>query len=136
MIRILFSFFVIWFILAVSQIQASEILVKVHANDSQCLKCHPSSKTKDLRFQTGELIPTNQVNAKIPVLCGQCHGIVKRNWDHNLHGKKINSWKSAEAEQLVCTKCHAPNKPKFLQMKASPPPKIPQFAIPKGQENE
>lgn len=102
-----------------------------HNTPNNCTKCHPRDNSAELILLTGDPINVKQ----IPELCGQCHGIMKRDWDRGMHGKKINSWTNS-GEKLFCTKCHLHHNPKFPKFKALSPPEKPEFSIPKGHQNE
>lgn len=102
-----------------------------HSDKNNCKKCHIQNSSKSLIKLTGE----PSIVEKTPEICGQCHGIMKRNWEVGTHGKRINSW-TKSGEKLICTKCHDPHKPKFPKFVAKPPPKRPKFGIPKGHEHE
>ena len=69
-----------------------------------------------------------------PELCGQCHGIVKRNWDRGMHGKQVGGWKNSS--RMECVRCHNPHDPKFKKMKAQRAPARPKLGIEKGESHE
>lgn len=102
-----------------------------HSDQSLCLKCHQHKDGKSLILLTGELIAKDRVVE----LCGQCHGVIKRNWSLGIHGKKINSW-TKSGERIVCIICHKPHEPKFPKMKAVHTFTVPKFLIPKGSSHE
>lgn len=91
-----------------------------------CKLCHNLSNMSELKLLTGEIIPSSSS----PLLCGQCHGLVKRDWDHGVHGKRTKSW-SKQGERLACSQCHESHAPKFPQMKADPAPLRPKLGIEK-----
>ncbi len=93
-----------------------------------CSSCHLPGQVTKLRLLTGEPISYPQS----PILCGQCHGLVKRDWDHGIHGKKMGSW-TKSGEPLLCVQCHDPHTPKFPLMKALPAPRQPQLGIKKEE---
>jgi hypothetical protein len=105
-----------------------------HANPATCLKCHFTERSGDLHLLTGERVGASDV----PRLCGQCHGIRKRDWDKNLHGKTVGGWQRQEGSQarkLACIECHQAHKPKFPIMAAKPPPPRAPLAIPTGPDH-
>ncbi|MBV2168266.1 MAG: hypothetical protein KUL82_06120, partial [Bdellovibrio sp.] len=95
-----------------------------------CSSCHVPSDVTKLRLLTGETLRYSQS----PTLCGQCHGLVKRDWDHAIHGKKMGSWTKSGEPQL-CVQCHDPHAPKFPVMKALPAPQQPQLGIKKEESH-
>lgn len=133
------NFFVISFLIIFSTITFAEeaqdprtfSTTPFHSDKNNCKKCHIQNSSKSLIMLTGDTVNVEQT----PELCGQCHGIMKRNWDSSTHGKRVNSW-TKNGEKLICTKCHDPHKPKFPKFVAKPPPKRPKFGIPKGHEHE
>ncbi|GIL17411.1 MAG: hypothetical protein BroJett040_11620 [Oligoflexia bacterium] len=99
-------------------------------NEKRCLNCHITTSGPELKMLTGEKL----TKAQVPQLCGQCHGLVKRDWDHAMHGKKVDSWKLT-GRKLLCTECHDSHDPKFKTMKAVPPPKRPTLGIEKDEKH-
>lgn len=99
-------------------------------NEKGCLNCHTQQSGPQLKLLTGEGLKSHQ----IPELCGQCHGLVKRDWDQAIHGKKVDTWK-ASGRKFVCIECHDPHSPKFKTMKAVPPPNRPALGIKKGESH-
>lgn len=93
---------------------------------TSCQICHATNDIQKLKLLTGELIE----NKSAPILCGQCHGIVKRDWDQGIHGKKVNVW-GAKGELWSCIKCHDPHAPSFPEYEAGKSPKRPTLGIEK-----
>lgn len=120
-----FIFFISFFCRAESHVPS------FHSDAHNCTKCHLKNGDAKLVLLTGDSILIKQV----PELCGQCHGIMKRDWERGSHGKKIKSWTNS-GEKLICTDCHAHHNPKFPSFKAQPPQKRPKFSIPKGHQDE
>jgi nitrate/TMAO reductase-like tetraheme cytochrome c subunit len=106
-------------------------LTTFHNSKESCIKCHTNNNTKNLELLTGEAIPRERVTEQ----CAQCHGVLAKNWKTGAHGKKEKSW-TKDGIRLECISCHNPHTPKFPIMKADPPLKQHQFAIPKGQSHE
>lgn len=99
-------------------------------NQKKCRNCHVTDQGAGIKFLTGKSLQRKE----IPELCGQCHGVVKRDWENSIHGKKLDTWKSS-GRKLTCVDCHDPHDPKFKSMKAYPPPKRPEFGIEKGSHH-
>ena len=109
----------------------SEVILN-HMKDSRsCKICHNTPDYRDLILQTGRKVSRDE----IPVLCGQCHGLVYRDWTRGVHGKVSGTWKTGLGEKWVCLKCHDPHSPKFKLMRAVAPPKSPKRRIPKGESS-
>ena len=109
---------------------SSEVETHHFPEAGKCQLCHLNRNDKaPYRLLTGD--KTNS----IPELCGQCHGIVKRDWDRGSHGKQIGGWKTPQ-EAALCTKCHEPHHPKFRLMKALKSPRRPRFGIIKESHHE
>jgi hypothetical protein len=71
-------------------------------------------------------------------LCHNCHSDVYRKWYGGSHGKRIGGWddQTQLKVQLNCIDCHNHHNVSFPKMKADPPPKKPQFLIPKELEHK
>lgn len=94
-----------------------------------CYLCHSYQQPNALNLLDGTLLSYNDA----PTLCGQCHGIVKRDWDQAFHGKVSGGWKG-ERTKFACTDCHDAHNPKFPKMTAFPPPQHPRkHPIKKGE---
>lgn len=104
----------------------SQIRNEHFQHQKDCQTCHQNNN-KDLHLLTGKAVLQNE----IPIMCGQCHGIVKRDWDQNIHGKKMDSWNSQNSRRISCIQCHDPHSPVFKKMQAEPVPQKPKLLIPK-----
>lgn len=93
-----------------------------------CGDCHDPGKWNGLSLLTGGQVAFDQA----PLVCGQCHGLVKRDWDVGLHGKTSGGW-DGRGQRLSCVECHDPHRPKFPEMKAKSKPVQPRFGIPKEE---
>jgi len=116
--------------IAGDKIADKKIMTQHFPEAEKCQHCHVSlHEITNLRLLTGD--KTNS----IPELCGQCHGVVKRNWDAGVHGKQVGGWKNPKPA-LVCIKCHEPHHPKFAEMKAKKAPRRPNLGIRKDAPHE
>jgi hypothetical protein len=122
----------IWFSCYFVGAETNEVKIvnKHFTHQKKCQSCHQINLVQ-FQLLTGKSIDISE----IPMLCGQCHGIVKRDWDQNIHGKKINSWKNEKSEKWSCLKCHDPHEPKFKVMQADPAPQKPKYLIKKGESH-
>ena len=91
-----------------------------HAKWHWCLNCHDKDERNYLHLITGEKIPFE----KSYRLCGQCHGIIYRDWKIGIHGRRVGNWNGKKL-YLLCSHCHDPHSPKKLP--AEDPPKKPNF---------
>ena len=99
-----------------------EDIVLTHAEDQRwCLDCHNPNDRDKLRLASGKLISFE----KSYLLCGQCHGIIYRDWKVGIHGKRTGMW-NAKKQYHRCVNCHNPHQPKFKQLKPLPPPLRPE----------
>ena len=94
---------------------------------NDCFICHGHKNPNELVLLDGQAIRYKD----IPLLCGQCQGLKKGEWDKGLHGKLQGSWQN-EKIKPICTNCHAAHHPKFPKLKAFPPPQKPPFGTQKG----
>lgn len=97
-----------------------EIIYDHVTSDKQCLLCHVPQRRELLVMLDGTQIP----QAESPKLCGQCHGLIFKEWSESFHGKIMNKGREGE-EKFRCGKCHEAHSPKFKPMKADPPPHRP-----------
>lgn len=114
---ILFSFFTAFFIVGVF---ASEVVMKHMPEGNKCITCHRPETPHQLLLRDGKRIKIDHVD----LLCGQCHGIKHRKWLIGMHGKVVDSWKTAERKRLSCIVCHDPHTPKFPKLEAKAPPRL------------
>lgn len=100
--------------------------------DFRCQKCHDESSPRRFRLLTKESLSVTET----PVLCGQCHGLVKRDWNLGLHGKSVGGWARPQRQHHSCLDCHDPHQPGFPQMRAEPPPQKPRLHLLKDHKHE
>ena len=93
----------------------------------ECYQCHSKDKMDLLVLQDGKTVTIDDSH----LLCGECHSLVKRDWDKAIHGKQVGSW-SGTKHRYTCADCHDPHKPKRDKMKARPAPPRPKYGIDKG----
>ncbi|PCJ16197.1 MAG: hypothetical protein COB02_16745 [Candidatus Cloacimonadota bacterium] len=92
--------------------------LKVNHGDMWCFSCHDQTNRNKLKLIDGSLVDSKDVVQ----VCAQCHGMVKRDWDAGVHGKRTGYW-NGEKEVLACIKCHDPHQPPFAPMKPFSPPR-------------
>ena len=105
-----------------------KMVFKHMAEVTECFLCHSEESPNELVLLDGVRISYNSV----PLLCGQCHGLKKTEWDLGIHGRYVGSWRDGKTK-FACTECHHPHRPQFPQLKAFAPPKFPKFGIRKGE---
>lgn len=91
-----------------------------------CSHCHPAKAYDELRLLDGTRISFDESYR----VCGQCHAEKFRDWNLNIHGKQIGSWRSDKV-RTSCVVCHPAHDPRFPQMKADAPPPRPAFGVSK-----
>ncbi|MGZ6478340.1 MAG: cytochrome c3 family protein [Bdellovibrionales bacterium] len=106
----------------------ADVKIQHFPEAKKCTTCHVAKHTERLQLLTGDRTES------VPELCGQCHGIVKRNWDAGMHGKQVGGWRNSSP--MDCRSCHDPHDPKFKPMAAKPAPVRPRLGIKKGESNE
>lgn len=86
-----------------------EIVIRGHGEPKRwCLDCHDAGTRDRLRLINGE-----QVDFAVSyLLCGQCHGIIVRDWKAGIHGKRTGKW-DGPRQYFLCTSCHNPHSPRF-----------------------
>ena len=77
-------------------------------NTMNCITCHNSENTDNLKSLTGNSIDFNRSYK----LCSQCHTSQFQDWKGGAHGKKIGGWAPPRAS-MTCVNCHNPHNPKF-----------------------
>lgn len=97
-----------------------EISYKHMPEVTNCFLCHSYNDADQLNLLDGKKIHYNDVT----ILCGQCHGLRKKEWEEGFHGFQRGKWNGPK-ERFSCIECHEPHHPKFPLMKAFPPPKRP-----------
>jgi len=86
----------------------------------ECFMCHGHQNPDTLVLLDGQKIEHEQV----PLLCGQCHGLKKGEWEKGLHGRLEGNFQTQKIKPM-CIECHDAHKPKFPKFKAFPPPARP-----------
>lgn len=82
-----------------------------------CMACHDLEDKTLLRLREGKALLFQNVEK----LCGECHGLVYRDWKLGIHGKRTGHWNGAK-NILICTACHNAHTPKFQPMAPKAPP--------------
>ena len=96
-----------------------------HGNlDISCHSCHDIHNSNYLRSFSQEE-PASFENPS-PV-CIRCHRERYRDWKNGTHGKRVGGWDPKAHIWYNCVDCHNPHSVRFKEMKAVPPPQIPQF---------
>jgi len=94
----------------------------MHSERQWCLDCHNSDERNYLRLINGETIPFE----KSYQLCGQCHGLIYRDWKRGIHGRRVGQWNGKKL-YLLCAHCHDPHRPQFRKLMAQDPPRSPNY---------
>jgi hypothetical protein len=91
-----------------------------HGANDYCFNCHHRSNRNAYAAHDGSEIPSTQPAR----LCGKCHGLVYRDWENGVHGRKSGYWDGTQGnnKQLLCIQCHDPHSPKFPSLKPMPGP--------------
>ena len=95
-------------------------LVLEHGQNDYCLSCHHPTNRNLYVAHDGSEIPANEA----PQLCGKCHGLVLRDWENGVHGRRFGYWQEelGEQQRLICIQCHDPHNPKFPLLAPMPGP--------------
>jgi hypothetical protein len=93
-----------------------------HADWQWCLDCHNTDERNYLRLINGDTIPFE----KSYRLCGQCHGLIYRDWKLGIHGRRVGQWNGKKL-YLLCAHCHDPHIPKFRKLMSQDPPRPPTY---------
>ncbi len=86
-----------------------------------CFDCHSAENRDYLHTAGGRMIPFEQAHE----LCGQCHAKVYREWQLNVHGKRVGNWEGRK-QVYVCFKCHDQHSPHFKPLEPKPRPSRPE----------
>ncbi len=80
-----------------------------------CVSCHDERDYDRLRLADGR--PVEFVD--VMVLCSQCHGPERRDYDHGAHGGMTGYWDLTRGprERNNCVDCHDPHAPAFTVMR-------------------
>jgi len=97
--------------------QMHQDIVLKHMPGGWCFDCHNPDNRDKLRLANGKLVSFEESYN----LCGQCHGIILREWKAGLHGKRTGMW-NGEKQYQLCVHCHWPHEPRFKPIKPLPPP--------------
>jgi len=86
----------------------------------QCLACHDRDDRSQLHLADGTKLAAPQTM----LLCGQCHGPQKRDYDHGSHGGMTGHWDGARGGQSRnhCVLCHNPHAPAIKPVTPMPGP--------------
>lgn len=85
-----------------------------------CLSCHNPGNYESFRLADGQPVAA----AEVMTLCGQCHGLKLRDYQHGLHGGMTGHWDLARGPRTRnhCLNCHDPHSPKYpLALPVFPP---------------
>ena len=98
--------------------------------DLTCVSCHDSRDYDQLRL--ADL--TSVTFPDVMMLCSQCHGPQRRDYDHGAHGGMSGYWDLSRGKRVRngCTACHDPHAPAFRKMLTAPGPRD-RFAAPNTQ---
>ncbi len=102
-------------------------LTEVHAGltfahgGNECASCHHPERRDRLRLANGKAVGF----ADSILLCGQCHGAQKRDFDHGAHGGMSGHWDLSRGPRTRnhCVHCHDPHAPAILPVMPADPPR-------------
>lgn len=89
-----------------------------------CLMCHDTSDRNSLRLFEGSTIDFDTSYK----LCGECHFMNFRDFEHGAHGKRVGSW-NGDRLLVACTSCHNPHSPTIKARKPKSPPHPPRTIV-------
>lgn len=91
-----------------------------HGNLS-CGNCHTMESPDKLHSSAGETFPLSESQT----LCSQCHGLIRKAYDHGAHGGMRGYWDLSQGprERNDCIACHSPHSPAYPKVMPVPGPK-------------
>jgi hypothetical protein len=91
-----------------------------HGMNTNCFNCHHPTNRDAFVDEFGREIPWDQPQ----LMCGKCHGLVYRDWQHGAHGRVNGYWDQTAGAQtrVKCIACHRPHHPPFPPMEPAPGP--------------
>ena len=93
--------------------------------ETGCYACHQRDARNFLRLlTTDEQVSFDESH----VLCGQCHGEKKRDWQLGIHTQQTGSWNGSKV-RVTCVGCHDAHAPRRKAMKSEPAPQRPDLGI-------
>ena len=93
-----------------------------HGEFQWCLNCHATDERNYLKLINGDIISFEESYR----LCGQCHGLIYRDWKLGIHGRRVGKWNGKKL-YLLCVHCHDPHSPKFRKIIPKDPPRRPNY---------
>jgi hypothetical protein len=93
-----------------------------HGKWQWCLSCHETDERNYLKLINGEMITFEESYR----LCGQCHGMIYRDWELGIHGRRVGHWNGKKL-YVLCVHCHDPHSPKFRKIISEDPPRPPSY---------
>lgn len=93
-----------------------------HGEHQWCLNCHNKDHRNYLKMVNNDIIAFEESY----LLCGQCHGVIYQDWKSGIHGRRVGQW-NGEKLYMLCVHCHDPHNPKFRQIMAEDPPRLPSY---------
>jgi hypothetical protein len=97
-----------------------DIELKHDEENRWCLDCHDAENRDMLHTAGGELIDFTESYK----LCGQCHGLMLRDWQAGIHGRRTGEW-NGRKQYLLCAHCHDPHAPRYPGVNPEPAPQKP-----------
>lgn len=93
-----------------------------HGEFQWCLNCHDPDERNYLKLINGDIISFEESYR----LCGQCHGLIYRDWKLGIHGRRMGQWNGKKL-YLLCVHCHDPHTPQFRKIMPKDPPRRPDY---------
>lgn len=95
-------------------------IVMAHGTLS-CANCHVMASPDKLHSSAGETFPMSESRT----LCSQCHGLIRKAYDHGAHGGMRGYWDLSRGprERNDCITCHSPHAPAYPKVMPVPGPK-------------
>ena len=95
--------------------------IEVIHGDLTCQSCHFPPEFQEFRLVDGRTVEY----AEVILLCAQCHGSIKKDYDHGAHGGMSGHWDldRGPRERNHCLVCHNAHQPAVPRMSPAPAPK-------------
>ncbi len=89
--------------------------------DLECTSCHTAESPELLHSANGAKFSITDSMR----LCSQCHGLIRKAYDHGAHGGMRGYWdlQRGPRERNTCIACHNPHSPKHPKVIPVPGPK-------------
>lgn len=95
--------------------------IELQHADLRCESCHAKDAPARLHTSSGDAFPL----ADSMRLCSQCHGPIRKAYDHGAHGGMRGYWDLQRGPRVRndCITCHSPHHPAYPKVTPAPGPR-------------